>query len=561
MPIPKPKTNEDKFDFISRCMGNDDMKSEYPDEKQRAAVCNAAWDERNANLAIVPEEGESYDEFLSRAASDPKMIVMYNKSKTRLEVAKDLFSQANADKVSEMGHYITFASETGAIRLETFNSKEHIVVPVVAVVEGVMFASGADGPELVTAEVLSRAPGSWNGRPVVVNHPKSTDGEMISANDPITLESQSIGVLFNTKVEDKKLKTEAWIDTARASELGGVIEETINAVSEGEVVEVSVGAFVSTLAQEGTFDDKEFSAIWQDVVPDHLAILEKGVKGACSIEDGCGTNRVASCGCQSKEAQLEKKTLNALTMTNASLMSDFEKISIAITDKLNGEGFLTDIQGDTNSGIAIFFSWDNGLLGQEFEVNSEDKVEFKGEAFKVVADVTFKPLNKEELKVDKTEIINALIANPKTRWAEGHRTVLESMEEEQLELLEPVEEETPAEASEETTEDKDEASDNEEITVEQYLAAAPESIRDAFQEGLEETANKRKRLITAIIKHKANPYDQAELEAMSTRALNKLSNFVEVEDYSGQGSVRTASNAKDEDSQFIPLKPVFETKN
>lgn len=39
MPIPAPKENEPQDEFISRCMGDEKMKSEYPDESQRYAVC------------------------------------------------------------------------------------------------------------------------------------------------------------------------------------------------------------------------------------------------------------------------------------------------------------------------------------------------------------------------------------------------------------------------------------------------------------------------------------------------------------------------------------------
>jgi len=39
MPIPSRKQNEDKNSFISRCMSNDTMKKEYPDNKQRVAIC------------------------------------------------------------------------------------------------------------------------------------------------------------------------------------------------------------------------------------------------------------------------------------------------------------------------------------------------------------------------------------------------------------------------------------------------------------------------------------------------------------------------------------------
>lgn len=39
MPIPQRKQNEDKQKFLSRCMSNDTMKKDYPDSKQRVAVC------------------------------------------------------------------------------------------------------------------------------------------------------------------------------------------------------------------------------------------------------------------------------------------------------------------------------------------------------------------------------------------------------------------------------------------------------------------------------------------------------------------------------------------
>jgi len=39
MPIPKKEENEDSKKFVSRCMGNETMKKEYPDTKQRVAIC------------------------------------------------------------------------------------------------------------------------------------------------------------------------------------------------------------------------------------------------------------------------------------------------------------------------------------------------------------------------------------------------------------------------------------------------------------------------------------------------------------------------------------------
>lgn len=45
MPLPEPGKKEDRSTFLTRCMGNDKMRSEYPDTKQRVAVCISQWDE------------------------------------------------------------------------------------------------------------------------------------------------------------------------------------------------------------------------------------------------------------------------------------------------------------------------------------------------------------------------------------------------------------------------------------------------------------------------------------------------------------------------------------
>ena len=45
MPLPNPHKEEEKDDFIDRCMGDEVMDEEYPDESQRRAVCETQWDE------------------------------------------------------------------------------------------------------------------------------------------------------------------------------------------------------------------------------------------------------------------------------------------------------------------------------------------------------------------------------------------------------------------------------------------------------------------------------------------------------------------------------------
>lgn len=47
MPIPKPRSNESEQDFMGRCMGDETMKDDYPDNKQRIAVCMTAWNRKS----------------------------------------------------------------------------------------------------------------------------------------------------------------------------------------------------------------------------------------------------------------------------------------------------------------------------------------------------------------------------------------------------------------------------------------------------------------------------------------------------------------------------------
>ncbi len=44
--MPYPHPNEKKDAYISRCMGNEEMKDKHPDVKNRLAVCYAFWKEK-----------------------------------------------------------------------------------------------------------------------------------------------------------------------------------------------------------------------------------------------------------------------------------------------------------------------------------------------------------------------------------------------------------------------------------------------------------------------------------------------------------------------------------
>lgn len=71
MPIPKPRYGESTEQFMGRCMGSATMRSEYPDVRQRAAVCRTQvktrmTDEHETNyldtIAEIKAYGDDEDE-------------------------------------------------------------------------------------------------------------------------------------------------------------------------------------------------------------------------------------------------------------------------------------------------------------------------------------------------------------------------------------------------------------------------------------------------------------------------------------------------------------------
>jgi hypothetical protein len=47
MPIPSPRDDEDNQKFVGRCMGDETMKKDYPDSKQRVAICLGQTKQKN----------------------------------------------------------------------------------------------------------------------------------------------------------------------------------------------------------------------------------------------------------------------------------------------------------------------------------------------------------------------------------------------------------------------------------------------------------------------------------------------------------------------------------
>ena len=72
MPIPKPRSNEEKKDFIQRCMSDDKMASEYTNTDQRLAVCSTSYEETLSKVNL-----ESYTDYPKQATENAKIALRW----------------------------------------------------------------------------------------------------------------------------------------------------------------------------------------------------------------------------------------------------------------------------------------------------------------------------------------------------------------------------------------------------------------------------------------------------------------------------------------------------
>lgn len=57
MPHPTPSDGESQEEFLDRCMGDNTMMLEFPDDEQRSAVCHQAWRDTQGGDEAPSAEG------------------------------------------------------------------------------------------------------------------------------------------------------------------------------------------------------------------------------------------------------------------------------------------------------------------------------------------------------------------------------------------------------------------------------------------------------------------------------------------------------------------------
>lgn len=533
MPIPTRRANEDTQDFISRCMDDPTMKQEYPDNNQRLAVCHS---QVNAN-------------------SDSKMSI-------------------HKDSAYILNNY--------ELRTEYYMGREHIVAPVVLMVEGVH--NGSQGPTLYTAEELSKFPDAWNGRPIPVYHPEDEYGP-IPCNDPNVLQQQSVGHLFNVHFTDNKLKGEIWVDKERANNISPSV---LSMLQNKEPIEVSTGVFTDPDPIQGQWQGETYMAIAHNLRPDHLALLP-GERGACSWEDGCGVRANKEEGGANVPMKRTKQPGSVQTLSGGNqsvqkvhpliqINQDYLSLANQIRSKLDGMDndikmyFLEELHDEFFIySVRYNETGEREFYQRDYTVN-DDEVEF-GDVLQVEKQVEYVPVNlSENSKNGKdgenneeknggvetmsekkneavTKKVDELVANESTSFTEEDKAWLSNLTECQLKKLEPVVQETGnlevnKEQAIQVLKDSLQSED-------QFLNLLPDEMKDQFQHGLKLHKERRESMIKNITSN-SDVYAEEELRNKNTDELEKLSKLVKpVGNYAGIGG----STVPTANSDVEPLTP------
>lgn len=173
-----------------------------------------------------------------------------------------------------------------SVRREQLLGRDHIVVPMTSLREGVLH--GSKGPLLYTASEIGIDPWKWDLIPIVNNHPMK-DGKPVKARSRDVLNKNYIGVVLETTFTNNALRHEAWFDVEAANRVDKRIVQKLLA---GESINVSTGLFTSNewLDAERVFNsgglESKYLGIARNYRPDHIALL-LDESGACPVPD-CG---------------------------------------------------------------------------------------------------------------------------------------------------------------------------------------------------------------------------------------------------------------------------------
>ena len=428
-------------------------------------------------------------------------------------------------------------AKTGKVRREEVDGDVFLVVPMVALKTGVYQCANCDEPAFYDADVFARIPESWNDRPITLSHPQR-EGLFVSAGSEDVWRKDGLGRVRNARRDGDKLVMEAWIDLTKADEVGDAANDLVEALEASEPIDVSVGAFIDSVAHPGVHQNKTYGRRQLNYFPDHVALLP-GQTGACSWEDGCGAPRVnagfqenmmvlqselpletttSACPCGGADGDCTcddgPKTAEILASSlgfEAQAMGDLAKRQIlheALRKKL-GDRWASIIEIFDSS---IVYQTDGGTFSRDFTISEDGTVSLSDDPVQGALVAEFMPITvqQEEPMDERKKAVDGLIANESAPWGEDDREFLMGAPDGQFATLASMEK---PQAVEDLPRDE----------VEQdQPTALTEAEKEVMQEALAERARVRADLIGRISANEANQFSAEELKAMSSNQLRKL---------------------------------------
>lgn len=452
-----------------------------------------------------------------------------------------LFVRNEATVTKGQFQSITLNITPGAkTRVEMLEGREHVVVPMVMMVEGVH--NGSSGPIMYPWEELSKTPQIWNQKPVVVYHPTG------SACDPDVVNNRKIGVIMNAKADEKgkRIPAEAWLERSRAD----VVDKRIfAAIDKNEMMELSTGLFVDAELTSGEWKGEEFGAIARNHRADHLALLPDKI-GACSINDGAGLLRNEMKKGKMPKNEMMKRILTLFGITDNEMSHENIRASIqtALRAKLNpsDQGPWVWVEAVYDN----FFVYDGGE-GKLFRLGystSDAGVTLSDETPVEVARVTeFRTVdgakfvgNQDQTTtnsdMNKAQMIAAILA-ANIGWSESK--ALEGFSEKQLESIHNGLTKKPAEATPPATTTTNApaaatpaataapaqtatAPATQPVTLAEWEKTAPPEVVAAFRGIKNASEAEEARLIAEIVGNKELGWTEAELKGTPIANLRKM---------------------------------------
>ena len=511
--------------------------------------------------------------------------------------------------VTRLIHNVTTLITNFSIRTEQKDGNSYIVIPIVALVEGVHNGSG--GAAFYSAAEISRTAQQWNGVPLTIDHPKDGAGSPITANNPETLKKYAVGTFENVRYEDGKLKGEGYILKDRMEVLSPT---TMAILAAGMHLEVSTGLFTKTDNQPGFWKGEKFEESVSDFVPDHLALLPDA-EGACNYEAGCGVrnNKLKNCkGCKFNEEggganDMKKSKGIKITMddgaeaktTFGEVFRELKQAGFWVNEISHSkvrEQLFKLVSDMSNQGSMHFLREvfndhfifeeikenDSKLFSLKFKIKDDEVILGNGDRVEVKEKVDFIPINniQGDLLMKRTKAVEALIANEKLPFTEADSELLTNMDKEAFERLFTLNECGCKDGEEElmkvnaenealkatnkeleekliTNKKSEEDKSKEPVTLDSLLANASPEVRENWEEVQREAKQRKDKLIETILALKDNQFEKKDLEEMTTNMLKKIISVVPVANYSGNGSKKTTEtiinlNERQKDGSGVP---------